>query len=213
MKERVLIKQNVFTSVMFGAVFLFILFESGYYQDNLSKIAFVISIPIFILSLIKIGIDISEDINDSITSRLNGYEEYQFNYVGIFYDTLEQIKNSNEHDLKDTIESIVSEKPDSECYKKDLFDYYHLTKYREIIRSIRRLFLYVYYALLMIVLTLLLLHSELYQMLDNVKWFASINMNSFTLWSLIVLLFEIMMKDMVEDIIYVAIHKFIGLDL
>lgn len=94
MKERVLIKQNVFTSVMFGAVFLFILFESGYYQDNLSKIAFVISIPIFILSLIKIGIDISEDINDSITSRLNGYEEYQFNYVGIFYDTLEQIKNS-----------------------------------------------------------------------------------------------------------------------
>ena len=65
----------------------------------------------------------------------------------------------------------------------------------------------------MIVLTLLLLHSELYQMLDNVKWFTSINMNSFTLWSLIVLLFEIMMKDMVEDIIYVVIHKFIGLDL
>jgi len=64
----------------------------------------------------------------------------------------------------------------------------------------------------MIVLTLLLLHSELYQMLDNVKWFASINMNYLTLWSLIVLLFEIMMKDMVEDIIYVAIHKFIGLD-
>lgn len=122
MKERVLIKQNVFTSVMFGAVFLFILFESGYYQDNLSKIAFVISIPIFILSLIKIGTDISEDINDSITSRLNGYEEYQFKYVDIFYDTLEQIKNSNEHDLKDTIESIVSEKPDSECYKKD-FEY------------------------------------------------------------------------------------------
>lgn len=213
MKERVFIKQNVFTSVMFGAVFLFILFESGFYQDNLSKIAFIISIPIFILSLIKIGIDISEDINDSITSHLNWCEEYQFNYVGIFDDTLEQIKNSNEYDLVDTIESIVSEKPDSECYKKDLFDYYYLIKYRETIRSIRRFFLYIYYALLMIVLTLLLLHSELYRMLDNIKWFASINMNYFTLWSLIVLLFEIMMKDMVEDIIYVAIHEFIGLDL
>ncbi len=212
MKERVFIKQNVFTSVMFGAVFLFILFESRYYQDNLSKIAFIISIPIFILSLIKIGIDISEDINDSITSHLEGYEEYRFNRVDNYYDTLEQIRKSNEHDLEDTIESIVSEKPDFGCYKKDLFDYYHLRKYREIIRSIRRFCLYIYYALLMIVLTLLLLHSELYQMLDNVKWFASINMNYLTLWSLIVLLFEIMMKDMVEDIIYVAIHKFIGLD-
>lgn len=212
MKERVFIKQNVFTSVMFGAVFLFILFESRYYQDNLSKIAFIISIPIFILSLIKIVIDISEDINDSITSRLEWCEKCIFDYVDNFYDTLEQIRKSNEHDLEDTIESIISEKPDLRCYKKDLFDYYHLRKCREIIRSIRRFCLYIYYALLMIVLTLLLLHSELYQILDNVKWFTSINMNCFTLCSLIVLLFEIMMKNMVEDIIYVAIHKFVGLD-
>ena len=127
----------------FGAVFLFILFESRYYQDNLSKIAFIISIPIFILSLIKIGIDISEDINDSITSHLEGYEEYRFNRVDNYYDTLEQIRKSNEHDLEDTIESIVSEKPDFGCYKKDLFDYYHLRKYREIIRSIRRFCLYI----------------------------------------------------------------------
>lgn len=35
MKERVFIKKNIFTSVMFGAVFLFVLFESIFYRDNL----------------------------------------------------------------------------------------------------------------------------------------------------------------------------------
>ena len=45
MKERVFIKKNIFTSVMFGAVFLFVLFESIFYGHNLSGIAFLISIP------------------------------------------------------------------------------------------------------------------------------------------------------------------------
>ena len=65
----------------------------------------------------------------------------------------------------------------------------------------------------MTVLLLLLLHTELYHILSNSPFFSSINMNLFTLWSLIILLFEIMMKNIVEDIISVIIQKFIGINL
>lgn len=213
MKERVFIKKNIFTSVMFGAVFLFVLFESIFYRDNLSGIAFLISIPIFILSLIKIIIDISEDINDKITSFLSNVENYPTYYDDFSWEYLEQINACSDNTFKDTIENIISDKPNLNHLKDDLFNYYQSRKHRETIRSCRRFFLYIYYTLLMIVLLLLLLHTELYHLLSNSPFFSSINMNLFTLWSLIILLFEIMMKNIVEDIISVIIQKFIGINL
>lgn len=213
MKERVFIKKNIFTSVMFGAVFLFVLFESIFYKHNLSGIAFLISIPIFILSLIKIIIDILEDINDKITSFLSNVENYSTYYNDFSWEYLEQIRGCNDTTFKDTIENIISDKPNLNHLKDDLFNYYHSRKYRKAIRSYRRFFLYIYYALLMIVLLLLLLHAELYHLLSNSPFFSSINMDLFTLWSLIILLFEIMMKNIVEDIISVIIQKFIGINL
>ena len=100
MKEQVFIKKNIFTSVMFGAVFLFVLFESIFYRHNLSGIAFLISIPIFILSLIKIIIDISEDINDKITSFLNNVENYPTYYDDFSWEYLEQIRGCNDTTFK-----------------------------------------------------------------------------------------------------------------
>ena len=49
MKERVFIKKNVFTCVMFGAIFLFIIYESLIANTDLSILAFFIAIPTFIL--------------------------------------------------------------------------------------------------------------------------------------------------------------------
>ena len=213
MKNRVFIKKNISTSVMFGAVFLFVLIESIFYKNNLSGIAFIISIPIFILSLIKIIIDILEDINDKITSFLSNVEKYPTYYDDFSWEDLEQIEVCSDTTFKDTIENIISTKPTLDYLKDDLFNYYHSRKCRETIRSYRRFFLYIYYTLLMIVLFLLLLHTELYNLLSNSPFFSSINMDLFTLWSLIILLFEIMMKNMVEDIISVIIQKYIGISL
>ena len=98
MKERVFIKKNIFTSVMFGAVFLFVLFESIFYRDNLSGIAFLISIPIFILSLIKIIIDISEDINEAIliaAKRQIGIEVKRVDICSYFEEGLYEVKRFN----------------------------------------------------------------------------------------------------------------------
>ena len=67
--------------------------------------------------------------------------------------------------------------------------------------------------MLMLVLLLLLLHTELYHLLSYSPIFSSINMDLFTLWSLIIILFEIMMKNIVEDIISVCIQKITGINL
>lgn len=213
MKKRVFIKKNIFTSVMFGAVFLFALLESVFYSHNLLGIVLLISIPIFILSLIKIIIDISEYINDKITSFLSDVEHNLTCNDDFSREYLNQINKCNDNTYKDTIENIISYKPNLNPLKDDLLNYYLSSKYRKNIRSFRRLFLYIYYAMLMIVLLLLLLHTELYNLLSNNPFFSSINMDLFTLWSLIILLFEIMMKNIVEDIILVIIKKFIGINL
>ena len=213
MKDHVFIKKNIFTSVMFGAVFLFVLFESIFYNNNLSGIAFIISIPIFILSLIKVIIDILEDINDKITTYLKNMEHQSGYSYSLTWEDLTQIRSCSDSTLNNVIENIISNEPDLSHLKEDAFKYYHSRKHRKTIRSCRRFFLYIYYAMLMLVLLLLLLHTELYHLLSYSPIFSSINMDLFTLWSLIIILFEIMMKNIVEDIISVIIQKFIGINL
>lgn len=212
MKNRVFIKKNIFTSVMFGAVFLFVFFESVFYKSNLSGIAFIISIPIFILSLVQIIIEILEDINDKLTSFLYNLERYTFNNYDLYHE-LEQIKTCDAASLNDIIGNIISTRPVLTTLKDKLFNYYYSMRHRETIRSCRRFFLYIYYTILMIVLLLLLLHTELYHFLCNSAVFSSINMDLFTLWSLIIILFEIIMKNMVEDLISVCLQKLTGIKL
>lgn len=131
MKNRVFIKKNIFTSVMFGAVFLFVLFESIFYNNNLSGIAFIICIPIFLLSLIKIIIDILEDINDKITKFLSNLE-YRTSYdKDLSWEYLEQIRSCNDTTLNETVERIISAKPTLAYLKNNLINYFHSRNQRE----------------------------------------------------------------------------------
>lgn len=72
---------------------------------------------------------------------------------------------------------------------------------------------YIYYSVFMIILLLLLLHTEIYTLLENNSWLTTINMDLFEVWSLIIILLEIMMKDIIEDAITYVIDKKMGIDL
>ena len=128
---------------MFGAVFLFVLFESIFYNNNLSGIAFIISIPIFILSLIKVIIDILEDINDKITTYLKNMEHQAGYSYSLTWEDLTQIRSCSDSTLNSVIENIISNEPDLSHLKDDAFKYYHSRKHRKTIRSCRRFFLYI----------------------------------------------------------------------
>lgn len=209
MKECILIKKNVFTCVMFGAIFLFVLCESLFESDILSTIAFIIAIPIFLLSLIKLVVDVLEDLNDKITSFLLSIENQDIPS----WEDLEKIRDAKENILNDTISKISDKYPNNYWLKDELNKYYFARKTRTSIRGLRRGTLYIYYSVFMVILLLLLLHTELYTLLENNSWLTTINMDLFEVWSLIIILLEIMMKDIIEDVITHIIDKKIGIDL
>lgn len=209
MKERVLIKKNVFTCVMFGAIFLFVLCESLFKSDTLSTIAFIIAIPIFILSLIKLVVDVLEDLNDKITSFLSNIENQDIPS----WEEHEKIRDAKEDILNDTISDISNKYPNNCWIADELKKYFYARKTRSSIRIFRRGMLYIYYSVFMIILLLLLLHTEIYSLLENNSWLTTINMDLFEVWSLIIILLEIMMKDIIEDAITYVIDKKMGIDL
>ena len=209
MKERVLLKKNVFTCVMFGAIFLFVLCESLFKSDTLSTIAFIIAIPIFMLSLIKLVVDVLEDLNDKITSYLKDTE-----HRNVFsWEDLATIRDVKEDTLEDAINSITPKYTNYIGISDNLKKYFYARKTRTSIRIFRRAMLYIYYAVFMTILLLLLLHTELYSLLESTSWLSSINMDLFEVWSLIIILLEIMMKDIIEDAITYIIDKKMGIDL
>lgn len=209
MKEHVLVKRNVFTCIMFGAIFLFVLSESIFQTEYLSIIAFIIAIPLFFLSIIQLVINVSEQIIDKITSYLS-YTESQHMP---FDEDLFKIRMSNKSTVNGIIDDISKMYPDREGIRSDLSNYYNARKTRSSIRTVRRVLLYIYYALCMIILLLLLLHTEVYTLFKNAELNMSINTDLFEVWSLIIILFEIMMKDIVEDIIVYMISKRISINL
>lgn len=115
MKERVLIKKNVFTCVMFGAIFLFVLCESVFKSDTLSTIAFMIAIPIFILSLIKLVVDVLEDLNDKITSFLSDTERGDIPSL----EDLDTIRETEENSLDNVINDISPKYPEHSWVSDD----------------------------------------------------------------------------------------------
>lgn len=103
MKERVFIKKNVFTCVMFGAILLFIIYESLIANTDLSILAFFIAIPTFILSFLKLLVDILEDINNKITNFLKQTEENN----NIEWQILDEIRENDENNVDKIIKEYM----------------------------------------------------------------------------------------------------------
>ena len=94
MKEKVFVKKNIFTCVMFGAIFLFILYESFASNIDLSILAFFIAVPTFFLSFIKLIVNILEDVNDKITNFLRETESTDNDIIE--WEVLDKIRDNEE---------------------------------------------------------------------------------------------------------------------
>lgn len=201
MKDKIFLRKNIFTCVMFGAIFLFVLYGSFSSNIDLSVVAFFIAIPTFLLSFIKLIVDILEDINDKITKLLANIERNN----SINNTLLYKIR------LNNNIDEILKENSD-EWLRKKLLEYKRARRIRKNVRRIRRLFLYIYYMIFMLMFVVLLLHSELATYVTD-EILCKMDLNIFTIWSLIIVLLEIMMKDFVEDIIVYVIDKSMKINL
>ena len=202
MKEKIFVKKNIFSCFIFGAIFIFVLCESVFLDVDLSVLSFLIVIPTFILSCIKLGVNVSEDINNKITSFLKSCEQ-GYNNIRMYSDYFDR-----ENKLPSSIncDSVNIEWIDGEVKK-----YKEARVCREKVRKIRRGFLYVYYAAFMVMLAMLLLHSELSVFLDSIIM-NNTNLNIFTIWTLVLILLEISMKDIFEDFIFYCLEKKMGVN-
>lgn len=206
MKDRIFIKENVFTCVMFGAILLFIIYESFIMNTDLSILAFIIAIPTFILSLTKLLVDILEDINNKITDFLKQIEDRP----NIGWNILNEIRLNDKNEVSDIIQIYMDEHMEQEWVAEELEQYHKARNVRNKIRKIRRAVLYFYYFIFMIMFLLLLLHTELSAFIT--KELGGIDLNLFTLWSLIVIMTEIMMKNILEEMVGIFLEKRIGVD-
>lgn len=157
MKEAILRKENVFTCVTFGALFVFIVIESVLVPENLAITAFLVAISVFLLSLFKLPADVAEDISDKLTNFLERIERSS----PINRTELWELGNKTPDCADDYIDSLVAEQGCQQWAADNLRSYYAARQARAKTRKIRRGFLYAYYFVFLVLLTLLLLHSEL----------------------------------------------------
>ena len=126
------------------------------------------------------------------------------------------VKNRGIDNLIAELDKIIKEymdgHPDYEWIEESLYQYHKARRVRKKVRKMRRAILYLYYFIFMLMFLLLLLHTELSTIISNGS-LGEVDLNLFTLWSLIVVLIEIMMKDIFEDIVGFFLDKKIGINL
>lgn len=171
--------------------------------------AFLIAVSVFLLSIFKLFADVVEDINDRLTNYLRTFGQYR----GYDSPKLRSLREAPESEVEAILEDMTAESKDSNRQKDELRSYRAAYLARTRARKIRRTLLYVYYFVFMLLFALLLLHSELTPLLEQSGLLASININLLTLWSLVVVLFEVMMKSMFEKTVAAVLEHKLGFRL
>ncbi len=143
---------------------------------------------------------------ESINDRLTNFIERLKDWPGITYEMIDAVRLANKQEKNKIIENLTKDinlRETLEQYKKAF-------SVRQKIRKARRILLFLYYFLLMLTLVLLFLREDIYLILSQI--FSEANTEILAIWSFVVILFEIVMKDVVEDLFVSLTHKLIGIN-
>lgn len=201
-------KESVFTCLTFGAIFIFAVVQTINPDDDLALIACMLSIFIFLISILKLVVTILEDIIEKETEVLKQEEEYglfNYEYGVLSYEKIWDIRNSKSS-IPEDILSEVKAKENAENNLHKIKRYKTCFDMRKVFRSIRRVSLWIYYAIFGIILVALLLRTEISSAI-NIDSVRLLDTNIITMWSLVIILIEIMMKDIIEQIIINVLEK------
>lgn len=200
--KKFLTRKNVFPCVMFGSVLIFVLIETLYFKENVGLLSFIIAVPVFISSILKMLSNGLESINDKLTNfieRIKSWPE-------ITYEMLDAVRLASRKEKNEIIENLTKD----DNLREALEQYKKAFSIRQKIRKARRILLFLYYLLLMLTLVLLFLREDVYLVLSQI--FSETNTEILAIWSFVVILFEIMMKDVIEDLFVSLTHKLIGIN-
>lgn len=201
-------KYNAFNAVLFGSVFLLALVRTFIFKDDMMIIANVLGVLTFIFSLINGIVNMLDEIIKFEDEQL----EYEKDYITIEDEDCESEDEDedckrwelwyNFHEkyfskkmkIEDLRECLVSD-----CISEDnisvIINGCAIRNKMRIHRKIRRIFLYGYYFIVMLMLLYLFLASDLNPYLKE------FSLGEWTLWSFVIILFEILLKDSISDAI------------
>lgn len=208
--HKVLKKENVFSCVTFGAILVYAIVQTHISSEYLPLTVCLLSIVTLGLSILQLGINIFEDIIDKQTKLLKEREE--------FWKNSEFVTELREYDNKEIgifihhIADMIDEEELWKYSKEDVKEYKDCYEIRKLFRIWRRVILFIFYALTMLVLIILLLRVEIFEVMRayDIQIFDT---SVLTIWSLVVMLLEIMTKDFIEDILIVIFEKVFEIDL
>lgn len=187
-------KENVFTCVMYGALVIFVVVESVLRPESIAVVAFLVALAVFVLSVFKVAADIAEDVNDKLTSHMRSVERWPQHKNPAF----RAMREASPEDAERIIAEMAFVCKDRDLQTDRLRSYRAAYYTRAKVRVVRRSLLFCYYFVFMLLFVALLLHAELMPALGQ---FVAANpdvASVLTLWSLVVVLTEVMMKGLIE---------------
>lgn len=82
---------------MFGSVLIFVLIEMLYFNENVGLLSFIIAVPVFISSILKMISNGLESINDRITNFIARLKDWP----GITYEMLDAVRLASKKEKND----------------------------------------------------------------------------------------------------------------
>ena len=210
MIKSVFTKENVTPFITFGGISIGILSVCILDPEATGIIALLVSVPTFLLSISKLVIEVIEMINDLITKKLGVDEQNPEKMINVFREMNkpEIIKNGID-DFSAFFEKFdVVDKMDKDYqfYLGRIEEDFEIIKLRVNIRKVRRGMLWFYYAIIMSMIVLLILHGEIATIINNMNSLSGLS-NILALISIIVILIEAMMKEVIKNIVKAWLYK------
>ena len=196
-------KENAFNAVFFFSILLFAILKSIIYPDELSQISLMLSVLIALLSVVDLFIKSLETIindQDKKTTEAVYYLSAKYNKDDVVFSftSIQKINKKEFSYYLLSVENILQNQYD----KDQLILYWEITKVKFTFRKARRILLYLYYCLL-ITVTLLLMFST------NISdWCKSIEFPDLTIWSFIIILFELLLSQPLYAAIFARLSKY-----
>lgn len=194
MCKKIFSKQNILPFLTFGSILISTIVFSFEKIDSIDLVTGILSIIIFFMSIVQSVVAVMEDINDALTNKLISDEndKGEIRKIGI-----RKIRDADDNQLK---EIIIQSGIDKDYVIKGFYTYKKSLEIRKGIRFWRRIMLFIFYIIFMLMFVVLILHYEIILMFNNLG-VNNINDGIITLWTLVIFVFEIIMKDKFKMII------------
>lgn len=195
-------KENMLNTIFFSALLIMVIAKTILNSESLKEITFIISILLLVWSIINIVVSVMEEINDDLTENIKCIEGY-IDYSSLSETFAERHMNGNvfyliQNSTKEDIKKINFS--DSEV-KNDVREYWQFANKRKFIRKLRKIFIF------LSCIDLILMISYLF-LANDINKYLPISNYDLTIWTLLLVFFEFMIKrPLTNSIISVIIKK------